>query len=237
MIELMIADDNVQFAEHLHYMLTKEKDFKVINVSNNGLETIMYYNSLHPNILLLDLDMPGIDGLSVIEKLSDDKKNIIIMSGSSENRSRIRDTHRVEWIFEKPFNYSKLVEVIKDIDKSQKSEKFEFILDKILKKLLFDSLSKGTIFLKTAILIAYTTPKDFIEIDEIMKEVAFRYEIKNYKSLRSTIDKCIASTFIKHEKLDVFYEIFPEFDGYKPSIKQFIEGVLDYFNISMYNIY
>ena len=232
MLELMIADDNVHFAEHLNYVLTKEKDFKVVNISHNGLDTVMSYNYLKPDVLLLDLDMPGLNGLDVIEKLTDsDKKNIIIITGSPELHSKIEDTQRIQWIFDKTsLRDEKLVSVIKSIEKNSKSNKLELTIDSLFKKLKFEPLSKGTIFLKEAIIIAYNNPNNHIEIDCIMKHVAAKHNCKNYKNVHSTIDKCISSTFNKHTNYAIFREVFPEFDGYKPSTKIFIGYIMDYIN-------
>ena len=115
MISLMIADDNVSVAEHLSYMLTKEKDFRIINISHNGLEALMCYNSERPDVLLLNLDMPGINGLDVIENIEDEKKNIIAISGSYEYRSKLRDMTKIQWVLDKPFYYDELFEVIRKI--------------------------------------------------------------------------------------------------------------------------
>ena len=43
MTKIMIADDNVEATKHLSYILSRESDFEVINVSHNGLDTIKYY--------------------------------------------------------------------------------------------------------------------------------------------------------------------------------------------------
>ena len=67
MISLMIADDNVQWVEQISNFLTKEDDFKIINKSYNGLDTIMHYTELKPDVLLLDLDMPGMNVIDIID--------------------------------------------------------------------------------------------------------------------------------------------------------------------------
>ena len=234
MIELMIADDNVHYTEHLNYVLTKEKNFKVVNISHNGLETVMNYNALKPDILLLDLDMPGIDGISVIDKLTDDKKNIIIISGCPELRSQIKNTHRIEWILDKTISNETLVNIIKSVGKSLNINKFDSTITDLLNILKFNPLSKGTIYLKDALLIAsdcYNHKN--IHIDYIMKQVAAKNREHSYKNVRSTIDKCIASTFNKHTDMNLFYKLFPDFDGYKPSTGRFMEYMLNYLDIAL----
>ena len=79
MINVVIADDDVHIVEQLSRMLTKEKDIRVIRTCSNGLDTIMSYNSLRPTALILDLDLPGIDGFGVLENIKA-KNDIIIYS-------------------------------------------------------------------------------------------------------------------------------------------------------------
>ena len=92
MISLMIADDNVQWVEQISNFLTKEDDFRIINKSYNGLDTIMHYTELKPDVLLLDLDMPGMNGIDIIEYFCTipseaDKQNIIVVSGEQMYQS------------------------------------------------------------------------------------------------------------------------------------------------------
>ena len=228
MLELMIADDNVRFTEHLNYVLTKEKNFKVVNISHNGLETVMNYNSLKPDILLLDLDMPGIDGIGVIDQLNDDKNNIIIISGSPEYRSRIKDTHRIEWIFDKTVSDEVLINAIKSVEKNIFYEKIEQSIFRLLKALNFDPLSKGTSYLNEAIFIAYGRPTKYLEIDNIMKQVAAKNGTNKHKNIQSTIDKCIKSTYNKQEDPYLFNIYFPGFDKYKLCTKNFVEHAVMY---------
>lgn len=228
MLELMIADDNVRFAEHLNYVLTKEKDFKVINISHNGLEAIMYYNLLKPDILLLDLDMPGIDGLGVMQRLTDDKKNIIVISGSPEYRSKIKNAHRIEWILDKTVSDEALINAIKSVESNLNYDKIEKNIVNLLKSLNFDLLSKGTSYLLDAIFIAYEHSHKHMEIDSIMKQVAAKNSVRNHKNVYSTMDKCIKSTYGKQSNPNLFNEILPNFDEYKLSAKQFIDNALTY---------
>ncbi len=226
MIDLMIADDNIILSEQISCMLTKEKDFRVVNISHNGLQAIMAYNELKPDVLLLDLNMPGLTGLDVLEQISDNKKNVIVISGSDEYRSKLRNVTKVQWIFDKLFNYDKLYDAIRSINYSNNDENMESKVDYILKRLLFDSTLKGTHLFKSAVLIAYKKPT--LKLDDIMKKVAIENNIKNGKTIHSTIDKCISATFNKHHNIDIFEELFPDFYGYKPTTKQLIQYILNY---------
>lgn len=106
MTKIMIADDNVEATKHLSYILSRESDFEVINVSHNGLDTIKYYKELQPDVLLLDLNMPSLSGLEVLNIIPeyDKSRNIIIISGSAYFRSKLCNIDKIKTIYQKPYD-------------------------------------------------------------------------------------------------------------------------------------
>ncbi len=79
---IVLADDHRIVLEGLHALLDAEPDFKVIGKTGDGLKTIELVNSLNPDVLVLDLMMPGINGLEVARQISKQTQNtkIIILS-------------------------------------------------------------------------------------------------------------------------------------------------------------
>lgn len=228
MINLMIADDNVQLTEHLYYMLTKENDIRVVNLSHTGSEAFMAYKHFNPTVLLLDLNMPDLNGFELLEKLSDNKRNVIIISGSTDLKSKITDARKIEWIFSKPYDYNKLLKAIRNIELVKNEEDLNEKIEQILRILLFDSFSKGTTLLKTAISIAYANRN--LQLDEIINKVARTHNITNPKTVHSTIDKCISATYKKHNDNKVFCKLFTDFYGDKPTTKNLIKYIINYFD-------
>ncbi len=70
MIKILLADDYYIVRKVLRSLLESEKDFEIVGEAANGLETVELGRSLQPDILLLDLMMPGINGLEVISRLA-----------------------------------------------------------------------------------------------------------------------------------------------------------------------
>ena len=70
MIKILLADDYYIVRKVLRSLLENEKDFEIVGEAANGLETVELCRSLQPDILLLDLMMPGINGLEVISRLA-----------------------------------------------------------------------------------------------------------------------------------------------------------------------
>jgi DNA-binding NarL/FixJ family response regulator len=69
-ITLMIADDHKLFAEGLSAILSEQPNFKVIGTASNGKEILHLLNHQLPDILILDLNMPVLDGEVTSEKVS-----------------------------------------------------------------------------------------------------------------------------------------------------------------------
>lgn len=68
-----IADDNERMAEILDHILKQDSDFAVVGIAHNGEETCRMIKEKEPDIVLLDIIMPKLDGLSVMEKIGQDK--------------------------------------------------------------------------------------------------------------------------------------------------------------------
>lgn len=66
---LMIADDHKLFAEGLSAILSEQPKFKVIGMASNGKEILHLLNNQVPDILILDLNMPVLDGEIAAEKI------------------------------------------------------------------------------------------------------------------------------------------------------------------------
>lgn len=234
MLNVMIADDNVEFSHLLCNMLTKEEDIRVVNISNNGLDALASYTSLKPDVLLLDLVMPGYDGLEVLRVLCEEEdceSNIIVMSGDMKYRSSITYASKINYIFEKPFDNKILIEKIRQFKKSTHSrDDLNNEICNLFQNLNFNMYSKGTFFLIDAIKIAYQNPSYTLKTEELMKKVAKLHNVSKFKSIRSTIDKSIDSMYQKQSNLDLICIFFPEFYGYKPTVKSLIIHTINYLN-------
>jgi two-component system, NarL family, response regulator NreC len=79
---IVLADDHRIVLEGMHALLDAEPDFDVIGESVDGLKTLELVNRLKPDVLVLDLMMPGINGLEVARQLGKQTPNtkIIILS-------------------------------------------------------------------------------------------------------------------------------------------------------------
>lgn len=226
MVKIMIADDNKESAQQLCYLLTKEENFEVINISTDGMEALQSYKKLNPDVLLLDLDMPKLNGLELLNIIPryDSKRNVIIVSGSLVYRSNISNIDKVKTIIQKPYNINTIIKYIKEISPQETISDIEKRIHTILENLQFNFSAKGTILLESAIFEAYKTQQ--LKLDDIMESVKKIHNEKNAKTVHSLIDKQLESMYDDKNNLDIFIKFFPDYYGFKPTTKNFIKFIL-----------
>ncbi len=71
-IKILIADDHPVVREGLISMIKREPDFKVVGEATNGIEAVSRTKELKPDIVLMDLRMPELDGVEAIRQISAD---------------------------------------------------------------------------------------------------------------------------------------------------------------------
>lgn len=68
-IKILIVDDHPVVRDGLNAVLETQPDFEVIGEAGDGQEAITQVERLHPDVVLLDLDMPGLDGLGALQQI------------------------------------------------------------------------------------------------------------------------------------------------------------------------
>ncbi len=70
-IKILVADDHPMLREGLVAVLSTQPDFDVIGEASDGSEVVWLAERLHPDVILLDLEMPNADGVAALERLRD----------------------------------------------------------------------------------------------------------------------------------------------------------------------
>ena len=72
-LQVAIADDNERIVELLGTMIRSESGMEIVGTAGNGEDAVDMIRKSQPDVVLLDLIMPKMDGLGVMEKLKEDK--------------------------------------------------------------------------------------------------------------------------------------------------------------------
>ena len=87
-IGVLIVDDHRVFAESLARLLADEEDIQVLGTANSGSDGLTLAAELGPRVVLVDYEMPDIDGISVAAQLktASPETMVVMLTGSTDDR-------------------------------------------------------------------------------------------------------------------------------------------------------
>ncbi len=89
MIRLLIADDHLIIRQGLRLILETEDDFEIVAEASDGAEALRLCFEYKPDVVLMDLRMPGMDGLTAIEKLRVQQPEIAVVILTTFNEDEL----------------------------------------------------------------------------------------------------------------------------------------------------
>jgi excisionase family DNA binding protein len=125
---ILVVDDNRSFAHYLADLLANQAEPIETHTAHDGFDAGLKVLQFSPDIVLLDLKMPGMDGFSVCQHLKDDESTrhirVIAMTGyyTPENEARILNAG-AEACLAKPFDKDVLLSVI-GIDRTKGQDSY-----------------------------------------------------------------------------------------------------------------
>src|SRR6476469_3128477 len=91
-IRIVVADDHPIFRDGLCRLLALEEDFEVVAQAQDGREVLDVLQTHEPDILLLDLKMPGLDGLATLQRLQAvrNRTRVIVLTASDDKNEFVQ---------------------------------------------------------------------------------------------------------------------------------------------------
>ena len=91
-IRIVVADDHPIFRDGLCKLLALEEDFEVVGQAQDGRQVLEVLQQHEPDILLLDLRMPGLDGLGTLQRLQagKNKTRVIVLTASDDKNEFVQ---------------------------------------------------------------------------------------------------------------------------------------------------
>ena len=165
-IKVAIADDNREFAEIMQEFFQQQPDIDLVGLAYNGEEILTVIHEKKPDIVVLDIIMPHLDGIGVLERLSasgEKRPKIIVLTalGQESVTQRVVELGADYYIL-KPFNMDVLISRIRQL--------------------------AGVITsLRPAATQAIKARPIDVEVTSIIREIGIPAHIKGYQYLRDAI--------------------------------------------------
>ena len=248
-IRVMIADGGEDFRLLLTDCLTQEKDIEVVAAVGDGLEAVAVAEERKPDVLLMDLVLPKIDGFGVMERLADGGESPVVMVVSAfYNESMVaRCAEKGAYYFiPKPCDISELIRHIREaaaprravmpaIVPTQAESNLESTVTEIIHEIGVPAHIKGYQYLREAIII---TINDMDVINAVTK-VLYPTVAKKYATTPSRVERAIRHAIeVAWDRGDL--DTLQRFFGYtvsnikgKPTNSEFIAMIADRLSLQL----
>ncbi|MHB1419107.1 MAG: sporulation transcription factor Spo0A [Bacillota bacterium] len=241
-ISVLIADDNKDFCEILKDYMDQQDDFSLSGVAYNGNEALKMIQERRPDVVVLDIIMPHLDGIGVLEKFQeihlDPRPKFIILTTLGQETMTCRSVELgADYYILKPFDIEVLATRIRQLANGQssvthpqiKSRNLDVEVTKIIHQMGVPAHIKGYQYLRDAILCV---------IDEVNLLGAVTKELypmiaQKYVTTPSRVERAIRHAIeLAWDRGNV--EMMNRFFGYtinvergKPTNSEFIAMVAD----------
>ena len=250
-LNVAIADDNQRILDMLETVISMDKELNLVGKAKNGEEMCQIIKDKKPDVVLLDLIMPKMDGLTVMEQVSQDKNVskrpyfIVVTAVGQERITEDAFNKGANYYIMKPFNNEMLLNRIKSVrkmfrnnDKKNEDTKSENAVNgenlenrvtNMLHEIGIPAHIKGYHYLRDAIIMAV---EDMDVLNAITK-ILYPTVAKKYQTTSSRVERAIRHAIEvawSRGKLDTLDELF----GYtvstgkgKPTNSEFIALIAD----------
>jgi two-component system, LytTR family, response regulator LytT len=118
-LKVLIVDDEKLARDELQYLLSSIEDVEVVGQGKNGIEAIDLAARLEPDVLFLDVQMPGLDGFAVLRKLLESSREItlpqvIFATAFDKYAVRAFEVNAVDYLL-KPFDKARLEQALQRV--------------------------------------------------------------------------------------------------------------------------
>jgi len=253
-VNILIADDNREFCDILSEYVSMHEDFEVVGIAKDGLEAVDLVAKKLPDVLILDIIMPHLDGLGVIEKINsmvlEKYPKIIVLSAVGQDKITQRAIELgVDYYIVKPFDFEVFIKRLKQITGvnvekpsqrqyinipkqtfvNQENKNMEAKITNIIHEIGVPAHIKGYLYLREAIFMVI----DNIELLGAVTKELYPSIARKYNTTPSRVERAIRHAIEvawgrgKIDTIDSIFGYTVHTDKGKPTNSEFIAMVAD----------
>src|ERR1700712_2089819 len=113
----LIIDDEPLARQELQYLLDAAGDVQVLAQGTNGIEAVDLIRTHKPDVVFLDVQMPGLDGFAVLKKLLDKKTpmpQVVFATAYDQYAVRAFEVNAVDYLL-KPFDRARVLQTVEKV--------------------------------------------------------------------------------------------------------------------------
>ena len=205
-INVAIVDDNERMVMLLENILKEDADITVVGKGTDGLQALTLIREKEPDVVLLDLIMPKLDGLEVLQKINQEKNLkkkpafIIISAIGQENITEDAFSLGASYYIMKPFDNEVVLNKVRQIQKDKRT------------KLLH---AKHPMVAENP--AEYMTQNLETDVTNIIHEIGVPAHIKGYQYLRDAIIMSVENRDVINSITKVLYPTIAKMNQTTPS--------------------
>lgn len=256
-LSVAVADDNEQVLDILGRIISEDEELTLVGKAKNGEEACGIIRDNKPDVMVLDLIMPGMDGLSVMESVRGDDslrkipRFIILTAVGSERITEDAFNLGAEYYMMKPFDKERVIGRIKyagnriqrkrnnsiprETNSATPVKSIETLVTEMIHEIGIPAHIKGYHYLRDAILMAV----DDMDVLNAITKILYPEIAKKYHTTSSRVERAIRHAIEvawSRGRLETIDELF----GYtinngkgKPTNSEFIAMIADTIRLNM----
>lgn len=244
---VLVADDNREFCDLLTQYLQSQSDFKLVGVAQNGRQVIELVQTEAPDVLVLDIIMPHLDGIGVLEQmntlgLTRRPKVIMLTAFGQESIAQRVVGLGADYYILKPFDLAVLAKRIRQIASGQavkppqaEARSLEIEVTEVLHDIGIPAHIKGYLYLREAICLVVGR----VELLGGVTKELYPTIAKRYQTTPSRVERAIRHAIEvawNRGNVDLIHSLFGHTinsDRGKPTNSEFIAMVADKLRMEM----
>ena len=235
-VKILLTDSNEDARYMLQDALEETGQFEVVGSTGDGTQVVEMVRKLKPDLMVLDLILPGLDGLSILRWMQDEEKPVILAMSNFVRQEMVAEAGNLgaAMFVSKPYNEDAMVEHLLRLADNRKENFFhkpglEEMVTTMIHEVGVPAHIKGYQYVREAIMI---TVEDMEVINSVTK-ILYPEVAKRYHTTPSRVERAIRHAIeVAWDRGDI--ETLQRFFGYtvsnvkgKPTNSEFIAMISD----------
>ena len=124
-MRVFIADNSMPILERLKVMLSDLSEIEIIGEAKDGIGAIKAVRELNPDVVILDIKMPGVDGIDVLNYIKNNTQNITVIMLTNYPYPQYRKKCMelgADYFFKKSTEFENVMETLKQLIQNSKDK-------------------------------------------------------------------------------------------------------------------